>query len=565
MVQDPHHELVHHGVVGTKVLDFGALGSVEVRDLPPASACKVRALHADCTTARCCAFSTHRGCGHDMLRAVVERIFQVRGEGGGLENPPMPTGDYNILTSGFAKHFSNIWWPHPKKLQEVPAMMNGAGKRKRYAEAVKSLGIVADKPTDACLDTFVKVEAVNFTKKADPVPRAINPRNPRYNARLARWLKPCEHKMYVRAAEADWIRPTKSPVILKCYNPIARAKILKQKWDAFVNPVAILTDAKRFDQHVQREALEWEHSVYMEWFGGSGCHLDELQALLQRQIVNVGYARNRQDGSYIKYKRVGGRMSGDMNTALGNCLLMTALFFGLSKTLNIAVEVADDGDDCVTILEERDVERFLSAIPAHFLSAGFEMDIAGVVRTFEQIEFCQCHPVFNGREYIMVRNPVKALNNDLQGNARWLDDNSRNGVLSLVGLCGGHLSQGIPVMQEFYRQVREQCPTPPKRADARLLESGFGRMASGIAKYRGVSLTSDPLVQPVSAEARVSFYKAFGILPDLQTALEGKNYRPLVGKTTKPSRELRHLAGGGLVRKHGQVDLCLRTALSPAS
>jgi hypothetical protein len=51
----------------------------------------------------------------------------------------------------------------------------------------------------------------------------------------------------------------------------------------------------------------------------------ELAELLKWQLQNKGFARTI-DG-LIKYSVEGCRMSGDMNTALGNCTIMCALVY----------------------------------------------------------------------------------------------------------------------------------------------------------------------------------------------------------------------------------------------
>ncbi len=100
------------------------------------------------------------------------------------------------------------------------------------------------------------------------------------------------------------------------------AKVLREKWDMFPNPVAIGLDASRFDQHVSVPALEFEHSVYLSCFKQKK-HRERLAKLLKLQLENhcTGYA---EDG-VIKYTTTGTRMSGDMNTSLGNCVLMCSL------------------------------------------------------------------------------------------------------------------------------------------------------------------------------------------------------------------------------------------------
>jgi hypothetical protein len=276
-----------------------------------------------------------------------------------------------------------------------------------------------------------------------------------------------------------------------------------------------MTDASRFDQHVSVAALEWEHSLYKSWY--RSCSADEraeLGSLLNKQIVNKGYGRCK-DGTYIKYVRRGGRMSGDMNTALGNCLIMSGLMFGLQQATGVSFEVADDGDDCVIICERGDAERLQSAIPDHFLSAGFTMEVSATVGRFEEIEFCQCHPVLTPVGPLMVRNPVKVLGTDMAGRKLWHVKPQE--MLALVGYGGGHLSPGIPVLQAFYKALRTHKP------DAKFMDAdtGFMRMVQLTLASTKRSLDRVPEA-PIDDATRVSFWHAFGIPPDQQVAIEEK-------------------------------------------
>ena len=128
---------------------------------------------------------------------------------------------------------------------------------------MKSLEGLSVQRRDAYLKTFVKAEKINTTKKPDPAPRVIQPRNVRYNVEVGRYLRRFEHYLY-RGTDEIWNGPT----IIKGYTVKQIGKIARDAWDSFVSPVAIGFDMKRFDQHVSSDALKWEHSVYLDAF----CH-----------------------------------------------------------------------------------------------------------------------------------------------------------------------------------------------------------------------------------------------------------------------------------------------------
>lgn len=85
-----------------------------------------------------------------------------------------------------------------------------------------------------------------------------------------------------------------STVVAKGLTIDETGKLMAEKWHKFSRPVGVGIDASRFDQHVSKQALEWEHSIYNAIFQSG-----ELAAALKWQIHNVGFARSK-DGC-IKY------------------------------------------------------------------------------------------------------------------------------------------------------------------------------------------------------------------------------------------------------------------------
>lgn len=274
-------------------------------------------------------------------------------------------------------------------------------KRTIYQNAVDSL---IEKPLtrkDGYLSTFLKAEKINFTAKPDPAPRVIQPRLPRYNVIVGCYLKPLEHKIYRALAQMHG-----STVVAKGLTIDQTGRLIASKWGQFHSPVAIGIDASRFDQHVSAQALRWEHSIYNKIFES-----DELAEALKWQINNIGFARCK-DGC-IKYQKEGSRMSGDMNTALGNCMLMCCLIIAYLDSKNIKYDFINNGDDAVLFLERKHQEC-LGDLPAWFERMGFTMVVEAPVYELEQVEFCQMRPIKLGaNDVTMVRNYPSSLAKDL--------------------------------------------------------------------------------------------------------------------------------------------------------
>lgn len=462
--------------------------------------------------------NTHTPCCHNALRAIIERVFLRNGE-----RPPQVTpAAFKEALSGIDSRLRSVLpKATPLPLPDTPGLWTGR-KRKIYENAFWQTASTGWSTRDAGIGCFPKSEKTDFSSKNDPAPRAIQPRSPAYNLRLARFLKLNEHRIYEAIAEAAYVKGTmwrggRSPVVLKCYNPVERAEILHTKAMGFCNPVFLGLDASRFDQSVGRAALEWEHSLYEHMYAGQPTARSELRVLLSHQLFNKGRVRLR-DGGRIDYAVEGCRMSGDMNTALGNCLIMSSLVSGLLERLGVSGDFINDGDDCVVILESRDLPKFENAVEEHFTSAGFSMKVEAPVSHLEQVEFCQCRPVWNGEHYIMVRDWRKAMNNDASGFGRWNQNDQIGYQLGAVGQCGGHMAVGIPILQSFYASMR--AAGKYRRVYEAIAETGFGRMAATMQRSTGLSLDALVPLRDITPRSRYSFWLAFGVFPEQQELME---------------------------------------------
>jgi hypothetical protein len=331
----------------------------------------------------------------------------------------------------------------------------------------------------------------------------VSPRSARYNVELGRYLRNIEERLFNSLAKMFGHK-----TVIKGMNSRQSATCMRQKWHMFKKPIAVGLDASRFDQHVSVQALQWEHDVYLSCFPRKK-HKRQLAGLLREQLNNkcVGYS----DDGRLKYKVEGCRMSGDMNTSLGNCVLMCSMIKAYALHVGVSVQLANNGDDCVVFMESSDYARFSEDLDGWFRKVGFNMVVEKPCRTFEEIEFCQTHPVWLGPDhddYIMVRHPVKAISKDT---VRLNPDNSAgpfSGWLHSVGTGGLSATGSIPVFQEFYKSFLRNG-----KYDRRVVD---GQSWGVAALHKNMQTTlGDP-----SPLTRASFYWAFGITPDEQLCIE---------------------------------------------
>jgi len=448
---------------------------------------------------------------NDVKHSVACRVTHLK-QGNTFVKPPQPLNKNIFLnTLGYSAYLLSKYIIDlsgstlaPISNEDFIAMC-ASGKRKRYSQAAVVLEKEGWSKRDAHIKYFVKSEKMDFGLKPDKAPRAIQPRSYVYQLALGKYIKPVEHKLYEAIANALF---GGSPTVIKGYNVDQIGQIVKTKWNRFKKPVAIGWDATSFDQHVSVPALKFEHSIYQTIYNGD----KNLRNLLKCQLENYGYGFTR-DGYKFSYDVTGGRMSGDQNTALGNCILMCCLSYHFCEKYNIKNrELLNNGDDCVMIVEEEDISYFKSYFPSFCLKYGFQMVMEEPVSVLEQIEFCQHQPVLVNGSYRMVRKPSSAITKDLIINDISVTQDQYYSWCHAVSDGGVSLNSGVPVLQSFYSFLGS-CPLPRKR----IIKAQW-KLDEGLSQQWGKDLHRK--AQNISEESRLSFFLAFGIMPHRQLEME---------------------------------------------
>lgn len=380
----------------------------------------------------------------------------------------------------------------------------------RAAELVHRRGVSR---RDAHLKSFVKVEKIQLKPKR-LVPRIIQPRAPEYNVAVGRYIKHLEHAIYGHINDMfDHMvnRHMGGPTVMKGLNCFQQAQAMRNAWDSFAQPTAIMLDAVRFDQHVSRPMLEWEHSIYGLFYRGRD--RADLMKLLLYQLHNVGRV-DTAEGT-IKYEVDGCRMSGDMNTAMGNCLIMSSCVYSLLRKLCIRGHLFNNGDDCCILVENRDAKTLTDAVKPFFEQLGFIIDVEGTTHIFEEISFCQTHPVYDGSLWRMVRDPRLVLSKDTTILKKW-SKREWSAYWVALGKCGLALTYGLPIFQSFYSAMlkfgdgEEFSEGLLRHVGGAITESGMWQMSRGL----------DTRVSEITPSARASFALAFKTLPQVQYYFE---------------------------------------------
>lgn len=436
-------------------------------------------------------------------------------KGNAYLKPPQPKpGLFLSLTLKFASLLACAVF---KQLGRLPIVLSDEEfiglcapfKRKRYREAAVSLQAWPINERDGKIQMFTKCEKMDFGLKPNKAPRAVQPRSFRFCLELGRYLKHLEHHIYDSIAESLFWG---SPTVMKGYNVDELGGIIHTKWNKFKKPVAIGWDAVSFDQHVSAQALQFEHSVYESIYRNEDT-LPYLKRLLKMQLRNRGYGFTR-DGFLFKYQVKGGRMSGDQNTALGNCLIMCCLTKQFLDENNFKAELINNGDDCVLIMEQEHLKTFQCKFVSFMLNYGFQVELEKPVDILEKIEFCQHQPILVDGKYRMIRKPFVAISKDSILLDTRITREQYYAWSHAVADGGVALNSGIPILQTFYTRLGN-VPLPRKKNQVKqewkLTENLSFFWGKGV-QHRKATI--------VSEETRISFMLAFNVMPNEQRYLE---------------------------------------------
>lgn len=378
-------------------------------------------------------------------------------------------------------------------------------RRKRYSRAADLLDARGWSDQYARVSMFVKVEKFDPTSKDNPIPRAIQFRGYMCGLELARYLKPYEHRFYNTIPQTT---VTRTRVMGKGLSGGARARLFMDKWSAFKHPWVVALDAIKFDAHVNTGLLSVEHMYYKL------INRDPFFAhLLHLQTFN----KCRSQNGY-KYTVRGGRMSGDMNTALGNCLLMYIMLLDAMR----GVEKWDcliDGDDCLLFTEG---PPDCSAIKREFLNYGMELKLESPSDDYHDIVWCQSKLVEISGLHRWVLNPIRVLNKGL-GNTKYMSTTKEiKAYAGSVGVGYFAMFHGVPILQEYSLALIRISEGRLMNLDDRFFWRAVVELGS--RKESVVeTLRSVPIVPEIIGwDTRVDFMRTFGIDMGEQYRLESE-------------------------------------------
>lgn len=414
-----------------------------------------------------------------------------------LGEVPRPTRDGLSALEAAARKLRHQL-PKTDKMTNESFVQKYTGRRRtRYQNAADSL---RKRPlnisNDSRVSAFVKSERMNPSAKTNPDPRMIQARNARFNISIGVYLRPIEHAI-LRLKDMF-----KLPLIGKGLNQKNRAKILQQKMSHFKKPLVISIDSSRFDQHVDYEVLKIENKTYLHCNSS-----EEFANMLEAQLVSKG---RTQHG--IKYRSYGKRMSGDMQTGVGNChdmAMMGDAAMAICGVVRYSLFV--DGDDTLIICDQSD-EGKLEGLKDAFLSFGQEIKLENRATRLQDVLWCQCKPCFLNGEWQFVADWTKILSCSATGTKYWSDKTARYDMGFSVGQCYLALYAGTPIIQSFCNRL---CAKGKINRDIMEADIMFKVRAERLTGSLGNIKTL-----PVTTANRIAFQDTFGVSVAEQLAIE---------------------------------------------
>lgn len=407
----------------------------------------------------------HEDCVHNQERAVRGRVLGVI--------PVIDPAMASLLAITIAE-VSKTLTPVPETCLEDSVQAFPKKRRKRYLKALEDLLSTGLTRRDAIISSFVKMEKLQILQK-DGDPRIIQTRGGKFHLVFSQMTKPVEHSL------AHILDPVNQyPLIAKGRNLDERASLLQSMWRRRMQPVALSLDLSRWDMHVQVPLIKEVLKLYMLHTS------DPVIVWCMNQLLNNVCFTNKR----IRYKVQGGVMSGDMTTALGNCIAVIAIVLTFREVLynaalcgvgNIAsalrinpgftesgraflaaleeqdlghlardwMMVLDDGDDHVIVVEEANVGVAETLLPLWWKAMGHTLKVEGVVRDLEKVEFCQHRPFIGERRVTMVPNPCKVIPKSCIVTGKYIQDPSP--YLRTVFTARAMLHRDIPILGPFFQ------------------------------------------------------------------------------------------------------------------
>nr|WRQ65481.1 RNA-dependent RNA polymerase [Tolivirales sp.] len=369
---------------------------------------------------------THNGCQCNQVLALTHR-HQVA-------TPPMiETIDFADIKAMIPKETLQ-----PYSRAEVIACYSGLWRTK-YQRAYNDYKDYGLQNKHSYLSLFCKDDLeMGSPSKA---PRAIQFRHPIFMLEQARFTKPVEKWFYNQRDEWNTRIVGKS-------DPFTIAREIKNKAQCFQDPVFLLLDASKFDSCVDVKWLKYCTEIYRCLFGKRWSR--KINYLWSKTYVNRGFTRKG-----VQFKTWGTRMSGDMDTGLGNSIIMWTMLKGFLRHAGVKGSILVNGDDSVVVIERRNLNKCKDM--SYFTRNGFNMKFE-IAMDESEVEFCQARILDTDYGPTMARRPDRVMGRTSYRTKR-VKASDTWAFINTLGKCERAASWGVPIASALATKMIQAANT----------------------------------------------------------------------------------------------------------
>lgn len=455
----------------------------------------------------------------NMTCAIWGRVLSKEVNGGRvplLKTQP-PVGHGRDLNDKYFKEIAKgVPSTTPKTPGEFAELYRGR-KRTEYRKAAEHLSHHTLSRRDAVIKLFLKYEKDVRSLKPSRIPRVILPPKPTYTVATGRFVHQMEKLIYRMVDEMFGF-----PVVSKGLNYRQVAKVIVEHWRQFARPCAMDCDVSKMDQSITKEILEAIFDLLAKIAGVDEAYLRQILQWTAETRV-----KGRADDGTFEYIQEGTLSSGMCYTSLVGVLVVTGAIYLFWKRTNIKVRVVDAGDDFTLFFESADLPVVQAELVPEFARLGLTLEVGKPVYEVEQVEFCQCHPIKVGGDYMMVRNTRSAAAKDSASLRRRDTPMAAYAWLKACGKAGMASQGGTPIATARYRMMLRSAEAIKggmclrRRQEVRFEKAVKAVEIEGSYAHFGAGL--DLSKQVIDDDARYTFYLAFGMPPHLQRAVDRKS------------------------------------------
>jgi len=326
--------------------------------------------------------------------------------------------------------------------------------QKRYRRAYNNIynNRIAATSCNANLKAFVKFEKMNLDKiDEQKPPRIIQCRSYEYLYTLKSYI--LDYSLKLKSVKPVYYnQQSVETIFTKLHNQYGIARVLRENWDCFSNPVALCLDHSKFDGHFSDPLLKLEHKFWNKLYNSRS-----LKILLEKQINQKGFTQ-----SGLHYKAKGYRASGEYTTSDGNSLINYSMLVAYMEYCGINdFRISVNGDDSVIFIEHSNLHRVKSL--DYFKNFNMKTEQDRIAFDFRDISYCQTQPVRvlhqNEIVWYMIKDYKRTISRMQYAESKYLQCSDR--YLSGIALCELACSSGIPIMQSFAVKLYDLANASP--------------------------------------------------------------------------------------------------------